>query len=295
MGFGHHRGDHCEDLDGPRVAPQLGGRRPQRTNRATHDLCCRAGNESRLSVGRREPDSPRRGAGLKQHRSALRRRLAQKGPGNREVAAPVRDVMHFGRVGEHSPGRVAHHRIGFPRRFPQLVADLEIFVGDLVTLVVRDLRVQAEIACGTVQIRRDDVPRHPAAGEVIQCREPARQSVGLLVGQRQGDPEPEGLGHRGHRRHGHRRVVDRDLRGIGHCRIARAAVHVIDAEHVGQKQRVEASGFEYAGQFGPVPEFAIAVALIVGVAPQPCRLMPDAGHVKGVEVDPAHALASVST
>src|SRR5205823_14411112 len=44
---------------------------------------------------------------------------------------------------------------------------------------------------------------------------------------------------------------------------------------------------EQLREVGPVAQVAVAVRLVVGVAPQPGRLVPGAGHVECVEVDPA--------
>ena len=54
-----------------------------------------------------------------------------------------------------------------PASFPELVADLEIFLGDLVVLVVIHLPDEANILGAAVEIRGDNVPGRAALGQMI--------------------------------------------------------------------------------------------------------------------------------
>ena len=65
----------------------------------------------------------------------------------------------------------------------------------------------------------------------------------------------------------------------------RSAVHVVDAEHIGQEQRVEFAALEELCQLDPVVERVVAIATIARMRPQPGRLMPDTVHVEGIEAD----------
>ena len=58
---------------------------------------------------------------------------------------------------------------------------------------------------------------------------------------RGGDAEAEVLGDRGHRRDEQQRIVDRDLRRLPERGVGVAAVDVVDAEHVGDEEAVEAA------------------------------------------------------
>ncbi|SLD06127.1 Uncharacterised protein [Mycobacteroides abscessus subsp. massiliense] len=153
---------------------------------------------------------------------------------------------------------------------------------------MRNLRIQPQIPCRTVQIRCHDIPGHSPFGEVVQCGETARQRIRLLVGERQGESEPEGFGDRGHRRDRQGRVIDRKLGGVGHCGVSRTAVDVIRTQHVGQKQQVETARLQGLGEIGPVAQAFVAMPLIIWMAPQAGRLMPDTCHVEGIQIDPAH-------
>ena len=55
-----------------RGVAQLGSGGPEGLNGTAHNLGRRTRDEHRLGVGGRELDAPRRGAGLEQHRRALR-------------------------------------------------------------------------------------------------------------------------------------------------------------------------------------------------------------------------------
>ena len=55
-------------------------------------------------------------------------------------------------------------------------------------------------------------------------------------------------------------------------RIGRAAVNVIDAEHVGQEKTVEPAALQRARQPGPVIEGGIAGRTVARMRPQPRRL-----------------------
>jgi hypothetical protein len=79
---------------------------------------------------------------------------------------------------------------------------------------------------------------------MIERRHPARERIRRLIGQVHGDAEAEMLRRRGHRRHQQQRIVDRDLRGVRSAESAVAAEHVVDAEHVGEKQPVEQAALQ---------------------------------------------------
>ena len=75
-----------------------------------------------------------------------------------EVATVVADRMDLRRIGEDAAGAVAENSIVLPASFPQLVADLHIFVGDVVAVVVRALAAKTDILRAAIEIGGDDVP-----------------------------------------------------------------------------------------------------------------------------------------
>jgi hypothetical protein len=204
---------------------------------------------------------------------------------NPVVAPLVGDRAHLGRIGENPPVAVAQHGVVGPASLPQLVAHLQIFVGDVVAVVVAGLAGKADVAGAAVEIGGHDVPAGAALGEVVEGREPAGESIGMLERQRGGEPEAEMFRHHRHRGHELERIVDRDLRAIAQRRVEIAAIDVVDAEHVGDEQPVETAALEQLGEFGPVFEILVLPGAIARMRPQAGRLVPDAIHVEGVEPD----------
>ncbi|CAJ2926284.1 Uncharacterised protein [Burkholderia pseudomallei] len=256
------------------------------------DRARRRGDEDALRVLRGEVLAAPGRARLIEHRRALRRRLAQMDARHVVIAAAMVDRMHLRRLGEHAARGVAHDRAVLPRTFPQLVANLEILVGDRVALVVIRLPRQPEVARGAVEIRRDDVPADAPARQMIERRHAPRERIGMLIRQRARDAEAE-MPRRGrHRGHEQDRIVDGHLRALPDRRFAAALVDVVDAEHVGDEQAVELAALEQSREPGPVAQLAIAPRLVARMRPEPGRLMADAVHVEGVETDlPGHGEA----
>src|ERR1700733_1274177 len=101
--------------------------------------------------------------------------------------------MDLRRIGEDAPGTVAKHRIVLPASFPQLVADLHIFFGDVIAIIVRALAAKANILGAAIKIGGDDVPAGASLCQMVQRREAAREGVGVLEGKRSSQPEAEML------------------------------------------------------------------------------------------------------
>ena len=228
----------------------------------------------------------RGGPGLEDQRRALRAGLGERRTRHREVLALVLDRVDLGRIGVDPALHVLHDGVVLPGALPQLVADVEELLGELVALVVLDLRGQALVLGGRGQVGGHHVEAHAPAGQMIQRRVLAGQRVRLLVGDRTGHAEAEVLGHRGHGGDLHERIVDRDLRAAGDRGGGRVAVDVVDADHIGQEQGVEAAPLEHLGQVRPVLDRVVLRGPRARVAPQPEALVIHAGHVEGVQGDP---------
>ena len=196
--------------------------------------------------------------------------------------------VDLGRIGEYPAFPVAHRGSLLPAPLPQSVHDLHVFVGEVVALVVARLDSQPHAGGRAVEIAGDDVPAGAPTGQMVQRRQPTGQRVGRLVGERTGNAESEMLGHRRHGGHEQHRVADRNLHRMAQRRIGRAAINVIDAEYVGQKNAIEPAAFQNARQPRPVIEVAIAGRAITRMRPQPRRLMADCVHLEGVEADLLH-------
>ena len=122
-------------------------------------------------------------------------------------------------------------------------------------------------------------------GEVIKRRKSARQHVGMLVGDGASHAEAEVLRDIGHRRYDEQRIVHGHRHSLRDRRVRPPAIDVMDAEDVGQKQRVEFAALEDLRELDPVFERVIAVGAIARLGPQAGRLMPDTVHVKRIEAD----------
>ena len=183
------------------------------------------------------------------------------------------------------PRAVAQHRVVLPAAFPELVDHLHIFVGDVVAVVMPGLLVLAGGLGRAVEIAGHHVPADPPFGEVVERRHPPRERIGRLVGQVGGDAKSEMFGHGGHRRDQQQGIVGRRLRRVAQRRVGAAAEHVVDPEHVGEKQPVEPPALQRFGQIDPVRQPVIFAGAVARMGPQPRRLMRDAVHGKGVEPD----------
>ena len=203
--------------------------------------------------------------------------------GHLVVRAVVVDRVHLGGVGVDSALPVLDDGAILPRTLPELVDDLHEFIGEVVALVVSQLARVAQVPRGGFEVAGDNVPADAPACEVVKRGELAGQCVGLFVGQRAGHREPEVLGHRRHRGDLHERVVQRDLVGVQQCRGAGVLVDVVDSQHVGQEEGVEAAGLEGLCQGSPVFEGVVGIRLIFRVAPEPGALVGRGGHVEGIE------------
>ena len=205
--------------------------------------------------------------------------------GDRVELARVRDAVDLGRIGEHAARAITHYRIVFPAAFPQLVADFQIFLRQIVAIVVAELARQAHVARGAVEIRGDDVPANAPAGQMIEGRHAACEWIRVLVGQRTSDAKTEMLGHLRQQRHQQQRIVDRHLRRHAQRSVMTALIDVVDAEHISQEQTVEFAAFERAREIDPVSGILVTPGLIARMGPQAGRLMADAIHGECVEAD----------
>ena len=249
------------------------------------DVGLGADDEHALGMPGGEHLPARRGAGLKQHGRALRRRFGEMAAVDTVVPAVVMDVVHLGRVGIDACHGVFEYRAVLPTRFPQLVAHVAILVRDLVASVVFGQAGVAVVAARAFEIGGDDVPGDAALGEMVERRYEPRERERMVLQRRTGEAEPEMLRGMGHGRNEQHRIVDRHLRSRLHRGVPIAAEHVVHSEHVGQEDRVELAAFQQLGEFDPAAEVGVVGHVVVVAHPQARRLMDHAIHVEGVEVD----------
>jgi hypothetical protein len=87
----------------------------------------------------------------------------------------------------------------------------------------------------------------------------------------------------------------RHLYRVRDRRVGRPAVHVVNAEHIGQEQRVEFAALEEPRQLDPVVKRVVAIGAIARMRPQTGRLMRDTVHIEGIQADlPLHLVPLAS-
>ena len=202
-----------------------------------------------------------------------------------KVFAVVAHVVDLARVGVDAPPAILDHRIVLPAGLPQLVAHRQILVANVVALVVFGQARLAETPPGALQVGGHDIPGDAALGQMVEGRDGSGKGKRVALQDRAGKGKAEMLGRIGHGRNQHHGIVDRDLGRLAQGRLAVVAVHVVDPDHVGQKQRIEFAPLQQLGQINPGVEVGVAVHLVVGMHPQSGRLMDDTVHMEGVEVD----------
>jgi hypothetical protein len=144
---------------------------------------------------------------------------------------------------------------------------------------------QSHPARRAVEIAGHDVPAEPAAGQVIKRGHAAGEQIRRFVSQIGGYAEADVFGDRGHDRHHHHRVVDRDLNGLDDRWRRTTAVDVVDADDVCQKDPVKLAAFRQARQILPILDRVILGRPIARMRPHPMLDMADAIHVECVEAD----------
>ncbi|KGD50980.1 hypothetical protein DP43_5012 [Burkholderia pseudomallei] len=280
-----HDRDAREDLDRRRIAADPRGGRADIGHRRARGGLALAVHEHAFGVLRGELDAARRRSGLIQHRRALRRRLAQMNRVDRVIRSVVAHAAHLVGPREHARGAVADHGVVVPAPLPELVDHFHVVVGARVAVVVPDLPREPHAARGAVEIARHDVPADAAFRQVIEGRHPPCEQVRRLVRQVRGHAEAEVLRHLRHRRHEQQRIVDGHLHRFAQREIGAAAVHVVDADDIREKDPVELAALERAREIGPVVEIGVLRGAVARVGPQAVIDMADAIHVERVQQD----------
>jgi hypothetical protein len=184
----------------------------------------------------------------------------------------VVDLVHPVRIGERVGGGVADDGTVLPAVLPQRAGHRHVLVGPVVAGVVVEMLAQP-VGVGRAQVRGDDVPADPAAGEVVQRAEQPGALVRGVVGGGVGDREAEVLGHRRERRQQQDRVDGRDLHRVPHGRLPGRPVGVVDTVDVGEEQRVDPGRLQPLGDLSPIRHSTVPGRRPVGrIPPQPFEL-----------------------
>lgn len=201
------------------------------------------------------------------------------------MPALVVDRVDLGRIGVLTAVRVRADGIVLPRALPQLVEHLGVLVGDVIAVGVRCDGVQTVVTRGALQVTRDDVPAHPALGQMVQRRHPPGERVRMLERRCRRDSEAQMIGDRSHGGHYQQRVVDRYLRAGAQRGLRPTAEHVVDTQHIGDEQPVEQALLQHLRQVGPVSDVLVPPCLRLGVTPRTRDDVRHAVHVERVEDD----------
>src|ERR1700722_4546796 len=106
---------------------------------------------------------------LKQDGRSLWRRFAKVIAIHPEILPLMTDFVDLVRTGKDAIHLIAQHGIVFPTSFPKLVNDLHEFLRHDITLIVRELSGKTEGFSSAIKVPRDNVPRDPPIGQVIEC------------------------------------------------------------------------------------------------------------------------------
>ncbi len=202
-----------------------------------------------------------------------------------EVWAVVPDLMNLGRIREYTGLPVAHYRVFFPRSLPQLVQHLEVLVRDVIALVVFELIVVTHIARRARKVPGHDIPADAAVRQVIECRHPSCERIGMLVRGARGYAEPQVLRNERHCGDQKHRVIHGHLRAVANRGLVASAIHVVGAEDVRNKDAVEGAALQQLRELGPIGEVLVPPGLVIRVAPHPGGLVSDTVHVESIETD----------
>ena len=199
------------------------------------------------------PSHARRSCRRTWRRSAVRdpiRRPARSpaGPAGTARSSTARGCCNSGprsRSCGPSPDRSAHRSRG-PRRSrpaatnPQsCVADLNVFVGHVVALVVRRQSLHAEILGRQIGTAGHHVPAPAPARNLVQRADDARRQVWRIGEGRQRRHDPQPRGRRRHQRRHHRRFLPRDRHAVLQIDVARVLPGLADIDRIFQQQVVE--------------------------------------------------------
>ena len=178
------------------------------------------------------------GAGLHDHRIALRRARNVDRSAHREMLALVVEYVNFCRIEEDARRLVAHEGVVLPA-VPQPAHHLDEFRGAAIALVIVGRRVVVEILCLHRRYRGDDVPAGTAAAQMVERGELPRDVKRLAVGGRERGDKADALCR--HRQGGEQR--DRlKARGVGKpAERARRFVVLANSDRVGKEDHVELS------------------------------------------------------
>ena len=103
--------------------------------------------------------------------------------------------------------------------------------------------------------------------QMVQRRHAARERIRRLERERAGHAKSEMLGDLRHRRNHQHGIIERHLDALANRSIDVAAIDVVDPEHVGDEQTVEAPALEDLCQVGPVLQAGVVDGAVARMSP----------------------------
>ena len=113
----------------------------------------------------------------------------------------------------------------------------------------------------------------------------ARERIRRLEPERAGHGKSEMTSDLRHRRNHQHGIIERHLDALANRSIDVAAIDVVDPEHVGDEQAVEAAALKNLRELGPVLQAGVIDRVVARMRPQARGLMHDAVHVERVETN----------
>ena len=194
----------------------------------------------------------------------------------------MRDAFYARGIGVNPRGAISLHRIGGPGFLPQPIEDFHIFIGQIIAIIMRHLPIQPHGARRTIQIARHDIPADAPFSEVIQRGKPPRHQRRAFPGQVARHAKAKVARSRRHGRHNQHGIEQRHLHGIANSRIAIPAMHIINPQHIRQKQPVKQPFFQKPREAHPVFKREILRRPITRMRPHALLDMANTGHIKGI-------------
>ena len=240
---------------------------------AAHLRAAALHGEDHLRPARGE-DAPAVGAaGLHDHGPALRAARDGQRAARLDPAALVIGVVDLGRVGQ-DPGRlVVDEGVSVPA-VPQRETRLQHLVRPVIALLARRQLVHAGVLRLQIGGGGHHVPGHPPLAHHVQRAEPAGEVVGGVEGGGQRSPQAEMPGDGRHHRQHDRGVEEADLPAAADVGVEAAAMHIVQAEQVGEEAAVELGGLQHAGD-------VLVARRVEDVVQRRFRVAPAAGVQRG--------------
>src|SRR5882757_2723725 len=111
--------------------------------------------------------------------------------GHVEVFSLVPDLMDLLGMSENTARAIPHNRAFLPAALEQLVEDFDIFLGNLIAVVVSAQASLADVLRAALEIGCHNLPADAALRQMVGGRERPRERIGMLERGRRRDADAE--------------------------------------------------------------------------------------------------------